>query len=298
MPASSIRAVAFVNEQIAWGVGEDGYIGYWNGQDWLQVASPTNRTLNDVAFFTPDHGVAVGDSSQLLYWNGDDWSLIYSYNEEPYHPYYLNDVTFVSATEIWAVGLVDSEGGSDPLMKRWNWDGQSWVEMDTGFDVYCRCVFYSVLMVSETDGWAVGFSDTTAVTLRWDGIQWELVPNPYSGQVSNWLYSMSGTAIDNIWVTGVIDSNDDNLSLLHWNGLTWSTVTTNIRGSGRQVLMLTPTQGYVVLSKGWGIACWDGQTWVKSDVEFSDPPKLMAVTPNGNTLILTRNGQFVPFTCL
>lgn len=293
MSPSVIRAVTFVNEQIAWGVGTDGYIGYWDGQEWKQVASPATRTLNDVAFFAPDHGVAVGEKAQLLHWDGKNWSLIYSH-EEPYYSFILNDVSFVSATEIWAVGLITS-GPSWPLIKRWHWDGQTWLEREVNLELQCTCSLYSILILSEADIWVVGFDDYNTVTMHWDGTQWALIPNPYANSGKSWLYSVSGTATNDVWATGVTGELD--LTLIHWDGIAWNTVTPGIQGSSSQVLMITPTQGYVVLSNAWGIVCWDGQTWTKAEAEFPDPPAYITTTPGGKTLILTRNGLLIPFSC-
>jgi len=215
-------AEAWVTDRFAWAVGENGYIGYGDGRTWTQIGSPTEETLNDVAFISADNGWAVGENSTMLHWDGTGWTLMYSYGERPYYDYILEQVEFASPADVWAIGGINSEGPGGGLIFHWQWNGQEWIngEVETP---NCPCWFGDILMLSETDGWVVGGDERAAFTMHWDGTVWSVIPNPYDDNSGSWLNTLRGTASDDIWAEGVkqVHRYKTEPLLLHWNGTEW-----------------------------------------------------------------------------
>lgn len=216
-------------DELGWAVGENGYVAYWDGKQWVQISTPATDTLNKVAIFSHDNAVAVGDGTQVLHWDGIQWHLIYSFNNLPYYDHILSDVVYTSATEIWAVGFVNSEQAGSPIVLRLQWDGQTWNEVDYGaLPGACDCVLESILMLAPNDGWIVGFKNVSAFIMHWDGTQWVEVPNPYGNEYPGaWLYSISGTSSDNLLATGIVNLEHSSRSRrleLHWDGTEWTDI--------------------------------------------------------------------------
>lgn len=292
LPASSIKAVELLTEDFAWGVGENGYIGYWDSHKWTQIASPTQEALNDVEFIASDNGWAVGENSTMLHWDGNGWELMYSDNSEsPYYQYVLKAVDFASNDDIWAVGLVNSEGGLGPYVIRWQKIDGSWQQVVT--ESICYCAFTDIQMLSPDDGWIVGISesDGMGLTLRWNGTSWESIPNPGVDK-RTWLYSVSAVSPDNAWALGLSGgSSYDNSVVYHWNGTEWSEKGVGNMGLTR-ILMLAEDNGVVI---GYlRLHCWDGQTWTW-DPE-GDAKDIFA-SPSGRLWLLTNSGQLRSFAC-
>lgn len=289
--ASSIRAVAFLTEDFAWGVGENGYIGYWDSHKWTQIASPTQETLNDVEFIASDNGWAVGENLTLLHWDGYSWTLMYTYGERPYYNYVFEAVDFASPTEIWAVGLVDSEGGSGSYIARWQKIDNQWQAIESGHG--CYCVFTDIVMLSPQDGWIVGINqnDLSALTLHWDGNSWEFVPNPGSA-AGSWLYSVSAVSSNNVWALGLSGGGTYGSSVVYqWSGTDW--LEKGIRNMGLTRILMT-AEDYGVVIGYLRLHCWDGRTWIW-DPE-GDAKDIFA-SPSERLWLLTNSGQLRSFAC-
>src|SRR6185437_11235143 len=91
--------------------------------------------------------------------------------------------------------------------------------------------FNSVAIESACDAWAVGIqfgSGTTAtLTEHWSGSAWTVVPSPAPGTVSQ-LRSVRGTSTTDVWAVGSYFDDAANMNktlILHWDGRTWTQVT-------------------------------------------------------------------------
>lgn len=119
-----------------------------------------------------------------------------------------------------------------PLALIDQWNGSSWTVI-TGTNVGADAnLLLSVDAVSAGDAWAVGYyvSDYgVAQTLikRWDGTTWNLVPSANTGALmDNQLFGVQAVSANDVWAVGTA-SNDEGVfeSLIeHWNGTTWSIV--------------------------------------------------------------------------
>src|SRR5213083_823877 len=79
------------------------------------------------------------------------WELVYSPN--PLAEDILHDVSMVSATDVWAVGLAFDEFAPDrPLLEHWN--GATWTDVLTTLPQ--DTALYGVDALATDDVWAVG----------------------------------------------------------------------------------------------------------------------------------------------
>lgn len=144
---------------------------------------------------------------------------------------------------------------------------------------------YSVFMVSQGDGWAVGDEGTI---IHWDGGKWSNVTSPvvsrlnsvfmfnasdgwavgYEGAIIHW----DGTSWTSLTFPGaqltsvsMINTNDawavGGGSILHWNGVTWNAVggPANMRPLW-SVSMFDTNDGWAV-GEGGTIIRWNGSQW-------------------------------------
>ncbi|HJT59014.1 MAG TPA: hypothetical protein VJ761_21075 [Ktedonobacteraceae bacterium] len=101
--------------------------------------------------------------------------------------------------------------------------------------------------VSATDAWAVGSyyaanrGTDIALIEHWDGTAWTVVPGspaPYSSD--NYLNGVKVIAANDAWAVGYYNNDDRTLSqtlILHWDGTSWSVVSSPNKGDGSNKLM-------------------------------------------------------------
>jgi uncharacterized repeat protein (TIGR01451 family) len=133
----------------------------------------------------------------------------------------------------------------------------TWAQVDSPTNK----ALYDVKMVSSTDGWAVGGSNTI---LRWDGNVWYEVDHPFDHSPFSFLRSIGIVSANDVWFVGHWWYDDPFYPaprLLHWNG---SELTSHsIVGGGlglRDIAMLSSTEGWVVGGRGT-VGYWNGETW-------------------------------------
>jgi photosystem II stability/assembly factor-like uncharacterized protein len=109
---------------------------------------------------------------------------------------------------------------------------------------------YSVFMLSENEGWAVGGYLLGGVILYWNGEEWKVVKN-----VESELYDIFMLSSNDGWAVG------DGI-VLHWDGTAWSEVnpTSGSWGKVYSIYMLSPEEGWAVGDTG-RVWHWDGSTW-------------------------------------
>ncbi len=98
----------------------------------------------------------------------------------------------------------------------------------------------SVATVSATDVWAVGSDAGTGnyyhnLTEHWDGTSWTVKSSPNIGSSSNQLHGVAAVAANDVWAVGSYTSptltnpyygyNVMQTLILHWDGTSWSAVT-------------------------------------------------------------------------
>src|SRR5207247_1103969 len=107
---------------------------------------------------------------------------------------------------------------------------------------------------------------------QWDGTSWSAVKVPSVSPKENFLYAVSGSSSSDVWAVG--NQYDTGLSQWkplaeHWDGTSWSVVTTPDLGPGgaylRGVVAISPSDAWIVgykdVSPPTVIEHWDGSSW-------------------------------------
>src|SRR6266567_4262181 len=90
---------------------------------------------------------------------------------------------------------------------------------------------FVVASISANDVWAVGDSHTTGfqtLTQHWDGHKWSVVSSPNPGAQFNELFGVAAVSPTDVWAVGSFAPQGFSPSqtlIEHWNGTTWSVVT-------------------------------------------------------------------------
>ncbi len=144
----------------------------------------------------------------MLRWNGQAWQTV----SNP-APGRLNAVAVVSANEVWAVG------GSHIV----RWDGNVWQIVASPQPEPSEYFTLEDVDGSPTESWAVGWLAQEyfegyiyrALTLRWDGTQWERVGGFADG---TFLFGVNVVGPGEAWAVG---DHYGRPIILRWDGTAW-----------------------------------------------------------------------------
>jgi hypothetical protein len=170
----ALNGVAASSARSAWAVGytpeSRPLILHWNGRRWRRVASPILAAhsvfLWAVAAISAKNAWAIGNTGRkalALHWNGTSWEV--SKMPALSRGSSLSGLDALSATSIWAVG---DSGSGRPLTMHWN--GSSWKVVPSNGPPGGS--LDGVSIGPSGTGWAVGATQTGALTLEWNGSAW------------------------------------------------------------------------------------------------------------------------------
>jgi hypothetical protein len=179
-----------------------------------------------------------GTDTLIQHWTGKRWERVASPNASPYSTYgygnVLNGVSASGASDAWAVGYTysSSDYRLQPMALRWN--GLQWLNVPpSSSSSWGNSMLSSAKAFAPNDVWAVGYFEDydgyiRPLIERWDGVRWAqlLVPQP-DGATAAVLSGVDGASPNDVWAVGHYYDYDHRrfLSLvLHWNGTSWSTV--------------------------------------------------------------------------
>ena len=247
-----LNGVAAISAHDVWAVGAYGngngslpLIERWSKSKWMVVSSPNIAgSLAGIAAIAANNIWAVGenDSSNMQetlveHWNGKVWSIISSPNFAPSENT-LAAISVVTAKDIWAVGTTTSASsmsGYQPLIEHWN--GTQW-SISSSPAIAGR--LFSVAAVGPNDAWAVGWVSSTnniqTLIEHWNGSAWSVVSSSGPGLAINRLHGVAAISAYNVWAVGE-DTNSSapsaefNPLIEHWNGSSWSVVTSPLQGT-------------------------------------------------------------------
>lgn len=166
----------------------------------------------------------------------------------------LKQMTFVSDTEVWAVG------GNGYIAR---WDGYTWTRVESPTDRGLNDVFF----LSPDNGWAVGEG---GLILHWDGKAWLVVreerPLNQFIDAPSW-NSVAFSDSDYGWVVGNTSTEGGPFaSAMYWDGTGWKVPP--ITPTFAEVLFLWDVtlfspQDVWIVGEGTGglVLHWDGSNW-------------------------------------
>jgi hypothetical protein len=154
----------------------------------------------------------------------------------------LSSVAATSTRNAWAVGSYDAGAGPKTLIEHWN--GTTWRIVPSpnpanGGPTTTNALT-SVVALSATNAWAVGFyekrtTDFRTLVLHWNGSRWSVVPSPNSGAGENALLAVAARNRTDIWAVGYHRARPDGSRqtlTVHWGGARWRIVHSPSAGSG------------------------------------------------------------------
>ncbi len=232
---------------------------HWNGTAWSVVSSPNKGTgsnqllavsasaSNDVWAVGSFYNTNSGTYQTLTeHWNGSSWKVVYSPLATSSSDNYLSAVRAIASNNVWAVGYAYAISGKPArtLIERWN--GSSWSVVSSPNKGTDNNLLYAVSSVSASDIWATGFYVTTSggvsvartLTEHWNGSAWSVVSSPNASSSINHLNGVIALSSNDVWAVGYSITNDNPRKTLieHWNGSSWSIVSSPNTGTGDNVL--------------------------------------------------------------
>jgi hypothetical protein len=205
-----------------------------------------------------------------------DWTIVTSPNLGTDNNYLLA-VAAVGANDVWAVGHYYDGSATRTLIEHWN--GSIWSVVPSPNQGTYDSYLSGVAVVGANDVWAVGdyrnaSGITRALIEHWNGSAWSVVSNDNQGTDSNSLYGVAAVGANDVWAVGDYQnaSSISHTFTEHWNGSTWSKVTSPSPGSGGNSLLGVSVVGandvwavgnYVNNGSAWRtlIEHWNGSAW-------------------------------------
>jgi len=242
----------------------------WNGASWSIMGSPNppGRTfagLSDVACTSPTSCIAVGDYETNVWartlverWSGGGWVMMSSPNPPGRTFAALFGVDCPSASSCIAVGTYETNQWGRALVERWS--GGGWV---IGSSVNPPGQTFTTLgeidCVSASSCYAVGSVNARTLAEHWDGAHWsiQVTPNPSGPRDGLALVSVSCVSDSDCTSVGAYFGDKPSFFfknlIQHWNGATWSAVS-------------SPTPQYSAL---FGVTCVTTSSCYAVGSEFS-----------------------------
>jgi hypothetical protein len=218
-----LAGVASVSSTDRWAVGNategtqlaQTYALFWGGSKWARVVTlnvaKSYNALGAVSGTSEDDVWAVGVSGSsgagpfntlIEHWNGTKWSIVPSPNVKGASNQ-LVSVSAFSATNVWAVGLVQTPSAFGTLTEHWN--GTKWdvvASPNVG-----NSELLGVVTLGPKNVWAVGSGNggtlPQALAEHWAGSRWVVVNTPDVrgfGNILDGLAVIPGTT--EMWAAG------------------------------------------------------------------------------------------------
>lgn len=268
-PDNSLTAVHGVASNDVWAVGFNSSCTnfnplalHWDGVKWKTVQTPrlgtaNNNQLYGVFALASNNVYAVGTKAAsnggnltlIEHWDGTRWSVMQTPNVNNTGNY-LYSVFGTSNSDLWAVGAtVAPNVPINTLVLHFN--GTKWSIFSSpnpGTSSSDFNLLLSVTATSPTDATAVGYwldassqADFTLIE-HWDGVKWSIVPSANmsgSNNTVNKLLGVSALSANNIYAVGFFigpSSGNEEVSMIeHWDGTSWSLVTTPVTGAAQNL---------------------------------------------------------------
>jgi hypothetical protein len=319
---SDLSAVSASSATDIWAVGQSGV--HFDGTKWTafampQIAGDLTSGLVGVADLAPNNVWAVGNiniqednpNQVIEHYDGTKWSVSTGPTFQPTDQPFLNGLTAISSTDMWAAGSILTLIGccqeAFPLFE--HFDGTSWTAT---FDESNLNSFISgISAISSNDVWAVG--DVGAIggtfTEHFDGTAWSAVASPSPGNGENALLGVTALASNDVWAVGfyVVAANQDRPQktlVEHWDGTSWKVVASpNVGGNNSQTIS-NELRGVIAISANdvWAfgdtdaflpekisnlVMHWDGTKWSLVPTPQPNPrhQKLIDDVIDGGTVI-------------
>jgi hypothetical protein len=241
------------------------------------VAASSPSDVWAVGNFLPDTASSNPDATLTFaeHYNGTSWSVVPTPNTG------VNFNSFYGAAasqgQAWAVGMdLDANYNDRALIESWN--GAQWSIDAVPQPGSQRDMLFGASATSPSDVWAVGTQQDTnggfeSLAYHWNGSSWSVVPTADPGTNENLLYGVVAVSPGDAWAVGQQTNNSgaDQALVEHWNGSSWSAVSTPRVRQGTTMLNAVAAQGQDVYAVGQSdsptgggvplVEVYDGTSW-------------------------------------
>jgi hypothetical protein len=239
--------------------------GGWTVQETQRLGGSDN-SLGEVAASSPTDVWALGNflpdttsnPDETLtfaeHYNGTSWSVVPTPNTG------VNFNSFYGAAasqgQAWGVGMyLDKNYNDRALIESWN--GSQWSIDPIPQPGSLRDMLFGASATSPSDVWAIGTEQVSngafeSLAYHWNGTSWSVVPTANPGTNENLLYGIVAVSPDDAWAVGqqLNNGGPDQALVEHWNGQSWSAVTTPLEPAGTTMLNAVAAQGQNVYAVG------------------------------------------------
>jgi len=248
--SDSLSGVVAIAANNIWAVGnyfdasniQHPLIEHWNGTSWSIVSSSSGGQLNGIAALASNNIWAVGSTggasingyvTLIEHYNGTSWSVVTGSSVSGGQ---LSGVTALAANNVWAVGNVDVNGNLiQTLIEHWN--GTSWSVVSSSGPGLAANTLNGIASIAANNIWAVGNETSsvgpsatyTPLVEHYNGTSWSIVSSPLQG-TSDLINGIAAISANNVWAVGDYRTGTDPQGpyytlIEHWNGTSWSVVT-------------------------------------------------------------------------
>lgn len=191
----------------------------WNGSQLTTAALPSGLTsfVSDASVTSSNDVWAVSQYGRyLLHFDGVQWRVVKRWQTGQ-----ITGLTAISPADVWVFGTTD-DGTSD--VGTWHWDGYNWQRMYGLADSIVRAS-----ATSDSDIWAIAASSASYSILHYNGTSWQPASTG-SDLVGVQPRDILAITPSDVWVLGTQTdtAGGPRLVLLHWNGVGWTSLVTQI----------------------------------------------------------------------
>jgi hypothetical protein len=203
--------------------GTQTLIEHWTNSTWSVVQSPSPGVYDElhgisavaandiwaVGYSTPSLSNVNATQTLIEHYDGTNWSVMSSRSPGS-GINQLNDVEAINASNVWAVGYSNGISNTGPqtltLIDQWN--GSSWVPVQSDNYVSSINQLWGVAGVAANDIWAVGWYAPTAsltmqtLTQHWNGASWANGLSANQASSDNMLSDVAAVTATDVWAVG------------------------------------------------------------------------------------------------
>ena len=224
-----------------WAVGQS--VMHYDGTRWTAFPPALGKeisSLNGVVDLSPTLAWAAGNvetssgarGQVIEQWNGTQWKVFpgpkFSAGDQPS----IYAMTSTSASDVWAIGSLLSDGGELLSFLFEHWDGKQWTQTSI---LSGDAFLFGASADATNDVWAVGFNgpendDSLTLALHYDGTTWTQALTPSVGTGANQLNAVLALAPNDVWAVGFSTptappTQAATLTLIeHFDGTSWSII--------------------------------------------------------------------------
>ncbi len=205
IPNTHIFDIEVIGENNIWfgGGSSSPYLYHYDGSAYTEYSLNSNAGgIEDIQFISNDEGYALSEDGWIFYWNGVGWSVHTSGDDLLDNDSYYKNMSVTENGEIWICRYVATYDSDEEtyVSKIYHYDGATWHQ--TAVPTSGSYGYYDIHMISDTQGWVIGYSGE--ILFSGNGDSWSQVGSPTTESLydicmldanNGWAISSAGTIL-------------------------------------------------------------------------------------------------------